>query len=153
MTTPYLVQDLERDEGIRLKAYRDSRGIWSIGVGHNIEADPQMLPKVNELQTEGITQSQVDDLLAEDIGRSKARLDQLLPWWRQLNDPRQDVMVNLAFNLGPDKFSTWHHTLSDIEAGCFTAAKVDLENDEPWASQVHARAVKLATQMETGVRV
>ena len=152
MTTPYLLQDLQRDEGCRLVAYQDSRGIWTIGVGHNIEADPTMMPQLDQLRRGGITNTQAIDLLALDVAKVKARLDVDLPWWRQLSDVRQDVMVNLAFNLGEGKLATWRHTLGDIEAGRFQAADVDLLNDEPWASQVHDRAKRLAMQMETNQR-
>jgi lysozyme len=152
MTTPYLLQDLERDEGCKLFPYRDSRGIWTIGVGHNMEADPALFAQLATLQRTGITLSKAMDLLAMDVANVKGRLDADLPWWRQLSDVRQDVMVNLAFNLGEGKLATWHHTDGDIEAGNFKAAAIDLENDEPWASQVHARATRLALQMETDVR-
>lgn len=152
MTTPYLVADLERDEGVRLTAYKDSRGIWTIGCGHNIQADPTLFPSLQHLINPGITQAQCDDLLAADIARVQRQLDVFIPWWRTLNDARQDVLCNLGFNLGVPKLATWHHTLGDIQGGRFAAAGVDLENDQPWASQVHARADRLARQMETGVR-
>lgn len=152
MTTQYLVSDLERDEGVRLFPYRDSRGFLTIGVGHNITADPAMAAQISQLMRVGISQAQVGTLLASDIAAVERRLDADLPWWRSLDDVRQDVVVNLAFNLGEGKLATWHHTLGDIQAGRFKAAEVDLENDQPWASQVHARAQRLALQMETGQR-
>lgn len=152
MTSQYLIADLERDEGVRLLAYRDSRGFWTIGVGHNISADPAMLQNLASLRTSGITQTAVGELLARDIAAVEKRLDADLPWWRHLDDVRQDVMVNLAFNLGEGKLATWRHTLGDIQAGRFTAAGIDLRGDEPWASQVHERAQRLARQMETGER-
>jgi len=151
VTTPNLIPDLIRDEGERKFPYRDSRGIWTAGVGHNLEADPQMFAQLAALQQNGLTQEQIDQLLTEDIARTEARLDQLLPWWRKLDDVRQDAFVNLAFNLGADKLATWRHTDADIAAGNFKAAEIDLENDEPWASQVHARAQRIALQIETGV--
>lgn len=152
MTTAFLLQDLERDEGCEAKAYRDSRGFWTIGVGHNISADPSMLPNLAQLRDIGIGQTEIGSLLGRDVAKVEARLDADLPWWRHLDDVRQDVMVNLAFNLGEGKLATWKHTLGDIQAGRFKAAEIDLEGDEPWASQVHARATRLALQMETGQR-
>lgn len=29
--------DLERDEGVRIKPYQDTEGIWTWGVGHNLQ--------------------------------------------------------------------------------------------------------------------
>ena len=153
MTTPHLLEDLERDEGRRLFPYRDTRGFWTIGVGHNVSADPAMRADLPELERAGITQAAVAALLGADVARVMAALDRQLPWWRTLNDARQDVLVSLAFNLGEGELATWRHTLTDIEAGNFKAAAVDLEHDEPWAGQVKARAQRLAVQMETGERV
>jgi lysozyme len=38
--------------------------------------------------------------LAEDVAKAEALFDAHAPWWRSLNDARQDVMVNLCFNMG-----------------------------------------------------
>lgn len=152
MTTCHLLHDLERDEGCRLHPYRDTRGFWTIGVGHNLSDDPAMLARLPQLERTGIGQTEVGELLAADVARAMADLDRRLPWWRRLDDVRQDVMVNLAFNLGAAELARWTHTLADVRAGRFTLAAVDLQHDEPWASQVHDRALRLARQLETGVR-
>jgi len=157
MTSQYLRADLERDEGKakldpatgNYLAYKDSRGFWTIYVGHNVSADPGMLSILDILVTRGITVAQGEARLDRDIASVEARLDKDLPWWRQLSDIRQDVMVNLAFNIGEGKMLLWKHTLGDIQAGRFVAAEIDLENDEPWASQVHDRSKRMALQMET----
>jgi len=152
MTTAHLIDDLELDEGRRSRPYLDSRGFWTVGVGHNVSADPAMLAQLPALKRDGLGDDAIEALLADDVAKVEARLDADLPWWRGLDDVRQDVMVNLALNLGEGKFATWRHTLADIQAGRFKAAEVDLLNDEPWASQVHARARRLAYQMQTGLR-
>ena len=33
-----LIAELRRDEGVRYSPYKDSKGILTVGVGHNIEA-------------------------------------------------------------------------------------------------------------------
>jgi lysozyme len=151
MTSAYLRSDLERDEGVRRFPYRDSRGIWTIGCGCNMQTHPALMARFAELQANGMSAAEIDGRLGDDIAAAEVLLDRDLPWWRRLSDLRQDVMVNLAFNLGEGKLATWRHTLSDIAAGAFKAAEIDLMNDEPWASQVHARATRLALQMESDV--
>lgn len=152
MTTPYLLPDIERDEGRRLKAYRDSRGIWTIGVGHNIQADPTLIPQLRHLIDVGINDAHVMDLLVQDTAIVIKGLSLRLPWWRDLNDPRQDVFVNMAFNLGLGEFCTWSHTLGFAQQGDWAMCGHEIGVSEPWASQVGARAQRLATQMATGVR-
>lgn len=152
MTTENLIPDLIAYEGLRLKPYRDTLGNWTIGVGHLIRRNEILFgsPVVPGFT---LTQSQCLQLLDTDIQNVEYDLDHYLPWWRKLSDIRQDVMVNLAFNLGVVKLSTWKHTLGDIQSGNFKAAQIDLDNDEPWASQVHRRAYNLALQMETDQHV
>lgn len=144
MTTDNLIPDLFRDEGYRAKPYKDSRGFWTGGVGHLLSMSTTYSDVYNRY-----TAADWMNALAADIRTTEANLDSSLPWWRQLSDVRQDVMVNLAFNLGTAELTTWKHTLGDIEAGRFHAADIDLVSDQPWASQVGARALRLAIQMET----
>ncbi|MER2266544.1 glycoside hydrolase family protein, partial [Methylobacterium oxalidis] len=51
-------------EGRRLSAYRDSAGIWTIGVGHTSAAGP---PAVGPGLT--ITQEACDAIFARDVAR------------------------------------------------------------------------------------
>ena len=48
---------ISKEEGIRNKAYKDSKGLWTIGVGHLIKPDEQ------HLITATLTDEQVQDLL------------------------------------------------------------------------------------------
>lgn len=141
MTTSNLIPDLIADEGLKLQAYRDSLGNWTIGVGH-------FLGTGNWSGTRWDNKTVLENL-REDIAKAEAALDDKIPWWKQLSDIRQDVMVMLAFNIGVYKLYHWTHTLDDIEKGRFSAAGIDLEHDEPWASQVKGRAYRLAVQMMT----
>jgi lysozyme len=144
MTTPHLVDDLKRDEGCKLTAYRDTLGIWTVGVGHAHVAPGTVW-----------TQEQCDAALADDIGKAEAHLDANAPWWRSLTDARQDVMVNLCFNMGwgdgSHGLSSFKHTLEAIRLKLYSAAAEGLLASK-WAGQVHGRAQRLAEQLRTGVR-
>ncbi|MEI7893654.1 MAG: glycoside hydrolase family protein [Myxococcales bacterium] len=139
--TPHLAADIERDEGRRRNAYRDTVGIWTVGVGHaRVPAGTVW------------TDDEIDRVLASDIADVIASLDKRLPWWRTLDDARQDVLVNMAFNLGVAGLLGFKNSLADIQAGQFeSAAKRMLQSR--WSKQVGARATRLAAQMRTGVRV
>ncbi len=142
--TPHLVDDIKRDEGCRLKAYEDTLGIWTIGYGH-----AHVAPKTIW------TQAQCDAALATDIEHAESLLDAHAPWWRSLNDARQDVMVNLCFNMGwgdgAHGLSSFHNTLGHIQAGRYAEAAQGLLASR-WAAQVHGRATRLAEQLKTGLR-
>lgn len=144
MTTPYLLNDLLRDEGERLTAYPDplTHGApWTIGVGHTGQ-------DVHEGLT--ITEEQSRDLLAADVAKVVKGLDENLAWWRDLSDVRQDVLVNMGFNLGVAGLLQFHHFLAYAEKGSFAAAADDMM-DSLWARQVKMRAGRLAKQFASGV--
>ena len=145
MTTPFLADDLKHDEGCKLVAYQDTLGIWTIGVGHAHVAEGTVW-----------TQAHCDAQLATDIAHAEALLDANAAWWRNLNDPRQDVMVNLCFNMGwgdgGSGLSSFKNTLKSIEDADYAKAAAGLLASK-WATEVKTRATRLAAQIQTGVRV
>jgi lysozyme len=150
VTTAYLRADLWRDEGVRYKAYRDSRGIWTIGVGHNIQADLGLRARLSYLISDGLTPADVAALLDHDIAAACHALDVALPWWRTLDDIRQDVLANMTFNMGIATLLTFHGTLAALQAHDWVAAALHM-SQSLWAGQVGARATRLENQMRTGV--
>lgn len=135
-----LIAELRRDEGVRSKPYKDTVGKISIGAGRN-------------LTDVGLSADEIDYLLANDIDRAVALLDQNAPWWRDLNPVRQRVMVNLCFNMGwgngKSGLSSFKNTLAAIQRSDFKAAAKGLRQSK-WAGQVGDRATRLINMMETG---
>lgn len=152
MTTPHLYDDIAVDEGLRLTPYKDTKGIWTIAVGHNMEVDPAMKNKVGFYTKNPMTKAQAMALLKVDVAKAMDDLDRLLPWWRKLDDVRQDVVVNMAFNMGANKLRTdWGNTMNDIRDGHYVSAARRIRTSK-YATQVGARALRNASQLETGVR-
>lgn len=140
-----LRDQLIRDEGVRRTKYRDSRGFWTIGVGHNLDANPLRFDI-----SQGISFAQAAQILDEDIARVSAKLFADLPWIAQLDPARQGVLLNMAFNMGEGGVLEFHHELADTKAGDYVKAAADMK-DSAWYGQVGARAVRLVDQMLTGV--
>lgn len=142
MTSPYLMADLERDEGFRSEAYPDPlthAAPWTIGYGHTgREVHP------------GLAWDQVGALhvLASDVGLTCRGLDSALPWWRTLSALRQDCLVNQAFNMGVHGLLGFKTYLGLVKAGRYAEASQD-ELHTLWAKQVGQRAIRLAEQMRT----
>ena len=136
MNMDALVAELTRDEGLRLKPYLDTVGKTTIGVGRN-------------LTDVGISEDEADYLLRSDISRTVADLNRLLPWWSTLDDVRQRVLANMAFNMGAVGLSEFHQTLTAIQAGAYEAAASGMLHSL-WARQVGPRALRLAEMMRTG---
>lgn len=143
MTSSNLLPDLRRDEGLRLHAYPDplSGGEpFTIGYGHTGGVSPGDV----------WTLDQAEAALASDVAKVGRSFNECLPWWQSLDYVRQDVLVNMAFNMGVDGLLGFHNTLALIKAGNYKAA-ADNMLVSAWARQVGDRARRLSLQMRTGV--
>jgi len=139
-----LLEALKHDEEEVLEVYLDSLGIRTGGVGHNLEAHGIDWPVGTP-----ISQQQSDLWLLEDSAKASAEVDKHLPWAKNLDTARHDVLVNMAFNMGINGLLQFHRTLAMVEAGNYDgAAEAMLESK--WAAQVGARARRLSEQMRTG---
>lgn len=139
-----LIVELRRDEGVRYSIYLDSLGVPTVGVGHNCKVSPLPAGWVCPL-----TDGQVNQLLTQDLANTFAQLNASLPWWATLDDVRQRCVANLAFNLGVTGLLTFHNTLLAMQRGSYAVAAAGMLASK-WASQVGARAQRLASAMEHG---
>lgn len=141
-----------RDEGYRYSAYRDSVGIWTIGVGHELGAGT--LPRMST-----ITEDEIAALLRYDIDQATSRARSYFPNWVLIDLTRQDALVNMAFNLGNrfGAFTKMHAAINramshlDNEQDWLDAGR-EMRNSV-WANQVGPRAVRLQHMIETGERM
>lgn len=76
-------------EGLRLNAYVDPVGVWTIGWGHT---GPDVYPG----QT--ITKKQAEDLLEADLLKHEDYVDSVVKV--RLNDNQRSALVSFAFNVG-----------------------------------------------------
>ena len=79
----------ERFEGLRLQAYQDSVGVWTIGYGHTS-------PDVHAGLT--ITGQQAKILLAADVAWAAACVNKAVT--STINQNQFDALVDFTFNLG-----------------------------------------------------
>lgn len=146
MNCDKLKEELTLEEGERLKAYRDSVGILTIGIGHNCVASP--VAGVEQVGDE-ITPEQEHALFLADCDEAIKELDKHLPWWSTLDDVRQNVLLDMCFNMGIKVLCSFHNTLISIETGDWSSAVAGMQSSK-WAKQVGSRAVRLEKMMATG---
>src|SRR6185503_13872716 len=125
-----LIDQLKRDEGMRLKPYKDSVGKLTIGIGRNLD-------------DVGINEAEAEWLLSNDIFRAEHSLEEHLPWTEQLDEVRRSALVNMCFNMGIGGLMTFKNTLQAIQEGRFDDA-ADLMLESKWATQTGPRATRLA---------
>ncbi len=127
---------LVKHEGLRLKPYKDSVGKLTIGVGRNPD-------------DRGISESEAMALLDNDIRDHRADAFNKFPWLSQLDSVRQDVIVDMVFNMGIDRFSGFHLMLTALQNGDYSIAADEMLNSA-WAKQVGLRSSELSQMMRAG---
>ncbi len=134
-----LKQQLIRDEGSVSHAYEDSLGFTTIGVGRLIDAR----------RGGGLSDSEIDYLLSNDIEEKTAQVLAALPWASKLSETRRAVLINMAFQLGVGGLLKFKRALGSIEDGQYSEAAMEML-DSLWAQQTPERAKRLSKQMTTG---
>jgi len=134
-----LKEDLKRDEGLRLKAYKCSAGVWTNGYGHTAGVKPGDV----------ITQEQADKWLDEDMELAIKDARKVCLCFDTLDGPRKSVVANMSFNLGATRLAGFKNTLACICAGDYAQAALNMLKSK-WATQVGQRAKRLAKRMSTG---
>jgi lysozyme len=125
-TSPSAREMIEGFEGLRLDAYQDSVGVWTIGYGHTPATPGQ-----------SITLVQADALMASDLQRFERGLNADLANVTTTQN-QFDAMVSFAYNLGlgalegstllrlhktgdyagaADEFLKWNHAGGQVLAG------------------------------------
>ena len=103
---------IKSNEGCKLTAYRDQRGIYTIGYGHV----PARIGQV-------ITQGQADQLLSDDLSMFEGQVEKSIGS-APTTDNAFSAFVSLAYNIGPHAFAAStalrRHLVGD-HVGCAAA--------------------------------
>lgn len=155
MNRDKLYADLVRDEGKKLRAYQDSKGLWTIGIGHLIDdhGQPPRMTRITEDECRALfdfdTQWAIDAVV---------RMWPKVLTWPYQKEPATDVrmraLVNMAFNRG-ERNMRGSTTISPaitaaIDGSGDWAAVSKAILASPWAAQIGKRADRLAHMLETG---
>lgn len=131
-----LHSQLRLQEGFRSKPYRDSVGKLTEGYGWNLEDVPMPEPIASLL-------------LLWLIQESQYQCTKEFPWFTNLTPNRQNVIVNMVFNMGMATFKTFKNTIRFMERNeVDKAAEAMLQS--LWAHQVGQRAIELSKQYRLG---
>jgi lysozyme len=131
-----LMTSLIKHEGFRGTAYTDTVGKQTIGYGRNLTDNP-------------LTEEEGKYLMFSILHESCHRAKKLVANWETLNDVRQNVLIEMVYNIGWVGVFGFKQMRGAIEANNFVSARLHMLNSK-WATQVGQRARTLADMMETG---
>ncbi len=134
--SPLFLERLIQHEGLKLKPYRCTAGKLTIGVGRNLE-------------DKGLTKSEALFLLTNDVLEAKSLCQQAFSFFDELTPVRQEVLIEMAFNLGINGLKKFQKCLTALEKKEYQKAGQEMLNSS-WAKQVKTRAKTLAHLMQKG---
>jgi len=134
-----LIEMLKVHEGVETYAYKCSKNKTTIGVGRNVD-------KAGGL---GLSDDEVDYLLQNDINRVILELNSEYDWFSDLDDIRQDAMIDISFNLGQTRLRAFKNALAAMSEGDWDEA-ADQFMDSRWSEQVGVRAKNLTEMIRSG---
>ena len=112
------------------------KGLLTIGYGRNVMG-------------RGLSQDEAEYLLKNDVSEVYEDLRNVYPWFSKLSNNRQIVMIDLRFNMGAAKLSTFKNFLKAMESGLWKDAAKHLL-DSQYARQVGRRATQNAELIRVG---
>jgi lysozyme len=159
---------LAYDEGSESMPYQDTNGIWTVGIGHNLEANPlSVLVTDSIFKRTGLVESRTYPMSLEGIRKAGGLTENeillqfdvdtrdaehgLPIWIDELHDIQPviyAVLIDMAFNLGDAGFLEFDTFLGFVERGEYAAAADDLEKTEVY-QQLTVRYSRLATMLRT----
>ena len=130
-----LIASVKTHEGLKLQVYKCPANRLTIGYGRNLD-------------DRGISREEAEMLLLNDLETSTKEAKKF-EFYENLTSNRQDVIVEMIFNLGLTRFKKFKKTIGYINQANYSAA-ADEMLDSRWAKQVGQRALTLSNKFRAG---
>jgi lysozyme len=137
------------DEGFRGEPYLDTVNKWTVGIGRNLDDKGLSVAELRSLfSRQPMTRDFARLLLSNDVEEIEDDLRAALPWFDQLDEARQYVLVNMGM-MGVKRLMGFKLMLAAMQIGDWQEAARELMSSK-YATQVGKRAERLANVMRTG---
>lgn len=134
---------LELNEGNKNEPYKDSRGNWTVGIGHYIGKTLPERFKNADGTPKILTDTQVQMLFEKDYKEHKEDASKL-PMYNQLDNKGKQALIDLTFNMGNEVFNEneWPKFFAALKNKDLKTAAKELKNSK-WYNQVEDRAPRV----------
>lgn len=136
---------IKSNEGVRYTPYRDSAGLWTVGVGHLIGDGTVLPPEMNRR----FSPEEVDALFIRDYDKHKKAAEKI-PGYNNAGKEGQAGLIDMTFNMGPDWYKTWPNFVKNLSMGNISGV-IHSMVDSSWFNQVKGRAVKVINLLKAGL--
>jgi lysozyme len=132
------------DEGFRAEPYLDTVNVPTIGYGTT-----RILGRPVQLTDSPIEEPIARQLLRQDLFVACMDAQSVIPHFDRMNSVRQEVMVNMAYNIGKGRLAGFSKMLTAAQGMDYERMAVEMK-DSKWYEQVGARAERLCNAMREG---
>lgn len=132
-----------RHEGVKTTPYKDSRGLWTVGVGHLI-GDGKSLP---DEWNRTFSMDEVMALFDKDFETHKKAAMQI-PNFDKLNPQGQGALIDLTYNMGASWWHRWPQFTKFMQSLNIEGAVESLKSSA-WYTQVGKRAQEVVSLLAT----
>jgi GH24 family phage-related lysozyme (muramidase) len=145
-----LRDDLKRDEGYHRYPYFDQYCYVTIGVGHNLHANPLTdTDREMGMRLGPTTGDFIEYLLDEDLQVVHRYLTDYFGWIDDLPLHQQRALYNMCFQLGAKEFAEFEPTWRHLRAGELDLVERHLRNSL-WFRQTTKRAERVINLLIRG---
>ena len=116
-----LIDDIKKHEGFSPVVYKCTAGKLTIGFGK----------RVKYLK---VTQEQAEEWLKEDLENLKYVLADKYDWFLPAPQEVKDIVMNMAYQLGPTSFSKFKRTIKLFKNKDYEGASIEML-DSKWARE------------------
>lgn len=127
---------LIKHEGFKNHLYKDSKGKWTIGIGHNVD----------DL---GIKDQFILSIFYDDVDDHMKFLTSF-DWYLELDENRKCALFDMAFNLGDKNFEKFEQMIEALKEKDFERAAQEILNSQ-YAKELPDRAHDISTIIQTGI--
>ena len=145
MSTGRLKGLLAKHEGIKPKVYDDANG-QPIVPGYVVVGHPTIAIGVC-LDLVGLTIDEIYYLTQNRINIAITECDKY-PWFKDLEDVRQDALIDLMYAEGAPHFAEFKQMFACIQKKDYHGAGQEIINSR-WGAKTGQRAIDLAKMLET----
>lgn len=142
-------------------AYRDSKGIWTIGYGFNLQdsSAPGVLRRVSSTKsttaliakTEFLTEQEAQALLLIAEGIALKGVRGYFPDFAQIDPPRRVVLGAMVYQFGAGRFGKFRRLIPAVKVRDWPTVVLSMQQSQWYRSDSPLRARRMVTAMRTNV--
>lgn len=138
MRSDLLAADLELEESFKPCVYKDSKGLWTIGIG--ILVDPSR-------KGAGLTHDEAVFILKNRITKAEAGIRSALPWYDKIPEQAQRALCDMVFQMGLDGVLAFENMITLLRQGRYGQAADEALNSKWAKTDTPARAKRVTDLM------